>query len=123
MVEKAAPAMNLVMGQVKILKRGEKLSSENNNNGRIALAENPNVNNNAKKTEECLGLVLGSTDLLGPGPAETVQKQVRVWDSKNGRYAGSAFVASPPPSSVPVPVFLGKNGAATTDLRRLLRLE
>lgn len=115
MVEKA-PATNLVMGQVKILKRGEKLSSENS---RAALDENPTVR---AKSEECLDLVLGSTDRLGPNP-ETVQKEVMVWDSRDGIYAGSAFVASPPPSSVPVPVFLGKNGAATTDLRRLLRLE
>lgn len=113
------PASNLVMGQVKILKRGEKLSQENNRPSPAPSAEVPEAR---ATSEECLDLVLGSTDRLGPNP-ETVQKQVRVWDSKDGVYAGSAFVASPPPSSVPIPVFLGKNGAATGDLRRLLRLD
>ncbi|CAL0325686.1 unnamed protein product [Lupinus luteus] len=67
---------NLVIGQVKILKRGEKLSMEN--------------------------------------------RPVKV--KKEMMYAGSAFVTSPPPSFVPVPGFLGRNDAATNDLRRLLRL-
>lgn len=100
------PGANLVMGQVKILKRGEKL---------------PEI---VAKTEERFDLGLGSTDRLGPDP-ETLQKVIRVSDLKDGMYAGSAFVSSPPPSSVPVPWFLGKkNGAAaTSDLRRLLRLD
>ncbi|KAK7304767.1 hypothetical protein VNO77_42654 [Canavalia gladiata] len=77
------PGVNLVMGQVKILKRGEKLSPEYD---RKVLADS---------TDEGLDLVLGSTDRLGPDP-----------------------------SSVPVPGFLGKkNGAATSGLRRLLRLD
>ncbi|XP_057500762.1 uncharacterized protein LOC130784792 [Actinidia eriantha] len=72
-------------------------------------------------------LVVCSTDRLGPDP-ENVQKQVRVSDSKvvDGLYAGSAtFLASPPPSSLPVPDFFMKkknNDAATSDLRRLLNL-
>lgn len=104
------PAKNLVMGQVKILKRGEKLGQTRNG-----------FNNN----KEDVDLVLGSTDRLGPDP-ETVQQQIRVSEFKvvDGVYAGSAFVASPPPSSLPVPGFLGKmNGSATSDLRRLLRLD
>ena len=52
-----------------------------------------------------------------------VQRQIMVPVPKDVIYAGSAFVASPPPSSVPVPAFLGKNGAATSDLRRLLGLD
>ncbi|KAA8522912.1 hypothetical protein F0562_009335 [Nyssa sinensis] len=73
-------------------------------------------------------LVLSSTDRLGPEP-ETVQKQIRVSDSKvvDGLYAGSsAFLASPPPSSLPFPAFFAKgknNDMATSDLRRLLRLD
>ncbi|XP_020205848.1 uncharacterized protein LOC109791009 [Cajanus cajan] len=109
---KAPSPATLVMGQVKILKRGEKLSLHNNNN-------NNSING---KTEVGLDLLLGSTDRLGPDPL-TVQKQIRVSDSANGVYAGSAFVSSPHPSSVPVPGFLGRNGAATSDLRRLLRLD
>ncbi|TKY54742.1 hypothetical protein E2542_SST19154 [Spatholobus suberectus] len=107
---KAPSPVNLVMGQVKILKRGEKLSLENNH---------PEVR---AKGELGLDLLLGSTDRLGPDPL-TVQKQIRVSDPSNGVYAGSAFVSSPHPSSVPVPGFLGRNGAATSDLRRLLRLD
>ncbi|KAI4335602.1 hypothetical protein L6164_014236 [Bauhinia variegata] len=113
------PAANLVMGQVKILKRGEKLSSENTHRGIGVSAENRKM---GAKSEEDFDLVLGSTDRLGPDPV-TVQKQIRVSEFKDGIYAGSAFVTSPPPSSVPVPGFLGKNGAATIDLRRLLRLD
>ncbi|OIW18616.1 hypothetical protein TanjilG_13368 [Lupinus angustifolius] len=73
----------LVIGQVKILKRGEKLSLENNR-------------------------------------TVMVKKQR---DSKEMMYAGSAFVTSPPPCFVPFPGFLGRNDAATNDLRRLLRLD
>ena len=74
----------------------------------------------AVKAMENSDLVLGSTDRFGPDPI-TMQKQIRV--SKDVIYAGSGFVSSPPPSSVPVPAFLGKNGVATSDLRRLLRLD
>ncbi|KAG5559503.1 hypothetical protein RHGRI_009137 [Rhododendron griersonianum] len=92
-------AKNLVMGQVKILKRGEELRPPTD-------------------------LVAGPTDRLGPEP-ETVQKQIRVTDSK--LYAGSAvFLASPPPSSLPVPAFFSKKNrddTASSDLRRLLRLD
>ncbi|KAL2321149.1 hypothetical protein Fmac_030118 [Flemingia macrophylla] len=68
-----------------------------------------------------LDFLLGLTDKLGPDPL-TVQKQIRVSDSTNGVYAGSVFVSSPHPSSVPVPGFLGRNVAAS-DLRWLLRLD
>lgn len=92
-------AKNLVMGEVKILKRGEELRPPTD-------------------------LVAGPTDRLGPEP-ETVQKQIRVTDSK--LYAGSAvFLASPPPSSLPVPAFFSKKNRddkASSDLRRLLRLD
>ncbi|KAI4344240.1 hypothetical protein L6164_011488 [Bauhinia variegata] len=113
------PTANLVMGQVKILKRGEKLVSDN---AHRAIGVSAEIRKMRAKSEEDLDLVLGSTDRLGPDP-ETVQKQIRVSEFKDGIYAGSAFVTSPPPSSVPVPAFLGKNGAATSDLRRLLRLD
>jgi hypothetical protein len=104
------PAKNLVMGQVKILKRGEKLVQ---------------TRNGCDSNKENLDLVLGSTNRLGPDP-DMVQKQIKVSEFKvvDGIYAGSAFVASPPPSSLPLPGFLGKkHGSATSDLRRLLRLD
>lgn len=117
---KSTAASNLVMGQVKILKRGEKLSPEiQSSHGEIAV---PAENHKVRVTNEGdLNLILGTTDRFGPDPI-TMQKQIRVSESKDGIYAGSAFVSSPPPSSVPVPFFLGKNGSATSDLIRLLRL-
>lgn len=117
---KSTAASNLVMGQVKILKRGEKLSPEIPiSQGGIAV---PVVNHKVRVTNEGdLDLILGTTDRFGPDPV-TMQKQIRVSESKNGIYAGTAFASSPPPSSVPVPFFLGKNGSATSDLIRLLRL-
>ncbi|KAK7840081.1 hypothetical protein CFP56_017184 [Quercus suber] len=65
------------------------------------------------------GDIRGSISLIH-GP-----KQIRVaeFNAVDGIYAGSAFVTSPPPSSLPVPGFLGKNGPATSDLRRLLGLD
>ncbi|XP_019414218.1 PREDICTED: uncharacterized protein LOC109326036 isoform X2 [Lupinus angustifolius] len=119
------PGSNLVMGQVKILKRGEKLPE-------IAKSDECFDSSLGSVAEigESFDLGLGSTDRLGPDPATVknqikVQKQIRVLDLKDGVYAGSNFdVASPPPSSVPVPIFLGKkNGASTSGLRRLLRLD
>ncbi|KAK7281492.1 hypothetical protein RIF29_09542 [Crotalaria pallida] len=143
------PGTNLVMGQVKILKRGEKLPE-------IAKRDEGS-DRSLRSSEENLDVGLGSTDRLGPDPSTVkkevmVKKQIRVSDLKDGSkkqirvsnlkdvtkeqnrvldlrngmmYAGSNFdVASPPPSSVPVPLFLGKkNGSATSDLRRLLRLD
>lgn len=98
------------MGQVRILKRGEELSKP------MKIAEDRGL-----ATDE--DFVLSSTDRLGPDP-ETVQKHVRVSD---GLYAGPAsLLASPPPSSLPFPAFFAKEkktDAATSDLRRLLRLD
>ncbi|KAF2303759.1 hypothetical protein GH714_023324 [Hevea brasiliensis] len=81
-------AKNLVMGQVKILKRGEQL---------------------AKPTSEKIRLTEAN--------------------KANGFYAGSAFITSPPPSSLPLPAFFMKkcvvgvkNTDATSDLRRILGL-
>ncbi|CAL9028121.1 unnamed protein product [Prunus brigantina] len=117
------PAKNLVMGQVKILRRGEALSPEKNNRGLGVVSGD--AGKPRAKSEDVPDLVLGSTDRLGPDP-ETVQKQIKVAEFKvmDAIYAGSsAFYASPPPSSVPLPAFLGRNGTATSDLRRLLRLD
>ncbi|CAN6540667.1 unnamed protein product [Malus baccata var. baccata] len=117
------PGKNLVIGQVKILRRGEDLNPEKNNRG-FGVAARDDRKPKAKK-ENDPDLVLGSTDRLGPDP-ETVQKQIKAAEFKvmDAIYAGSsAFYASPPPSSVPLPRFLGRNGTATSDLRRLLRLD
>lgn len=94
-----SPPKTLALGQVKILKRGEPLSP-------------PSLS-------PATDLGLCSTDRLGPEP-KTMKEQI-------GVYAGAAiFVASPPPSSLPVPAFCSmkeKNAAATCDIRRLLGLK
>ncbi|KAM5548122.1 hypothetical protein ABKV19_002198 [Rosa sericea] len=120
------PGKNLVMGQVKILRRGEALNPATEDE--IVVGAGGRDDRKAReKSVECSDsdLMLGSTDRLGPDP-ETVQKQIKVAEFKvmDAIYAGSgAYYASPPPSSVPLPAFLAKNGAATSDLRRLLRLD
>lgn len=109
-----AAAGNLIMGQVKILKRGEDLKEKKPTSPKsvIAAAENEN------------------RGLLGPDP-ESVRTQIRLTASKRvpGFYAGSsACIASPPPSSLPLPAFFSKksvdsiDGEATTALLKALRL-
>ena len=112
-------AANLVMGQVKILKRGEKLNPEDDRKRMGVSVENRKIR---AKSEEDLDLVLGSRDRFGPQQM-MAQKQITISEFKDGIYAGSAIFKSPPPSSVPVPAFLGTNGAATNYLRRLLQLD
>uniref|UniRef100_A0A5B7BCB2 Uncharacterized protein n=1 Tax=Davidia involucrata TaxID=16924 RepID=A0A5B7BCB2_DAVIN len=113
------PAKNLVMGQVKILRRGEELKESPAAKDRAS-----EVGEKKAKVEDSDDLVLSSTDRLGPEP-EMVPKQARLTDF----YAGSAIIASPPPSSLPFPAFftkkcvLSKTDDATTDLRRILRLD
>uniref|UniRef100_A0A2P2QPK0 Uncharacterized protein MANES_06G040800 n=1 Tax=Rhizophora mucronata TaxID=61149 RepID=A0A2P2QPK0_RHIMU len=92
------PAKALVMGQVKILKRGEPLG---------VLAENREPK---AKSDEDPDLLLGSIHRMEPA-SEMFQKQMRVRQINrvvDRVFAGTACVASPPPSSLPVPVFLGK---------------
>lgn len=99
-----------VMGQVKILKRGETLPDT------AAPAPAADVFKKADRRKSDLG----STDRLGPNP------ELVPVDRVAGFYAGSSmFVASPPPSSVPLPAFFTKKTVtdATSDLRRILRLD
>lgn len=133
------PTKNLVVGQVKILKRGEVFSSSPPEKDQLqieVLSTSPPEKNQLQivsvqnrkprsKGVENLDLALGSTDRLGPEP-DAVQKQIRVPDLKvaDSLYAGSGtFYSSPPPSSLPLPAFLSKNDAATSDLIRMLRLD
>lgn len=116
------------MGQVTILRRGEK------------------VDQNAAKVPPPSDLtVVSSTERLGPEPA-MVGRHVRIRElSPSSKvigskavvmnpaiYAGSAFAVSPAPESLPLPSFSKKkeevgvvavDASATRDLRRLLRLE
>lgn len=103
-----------VLGQVKILKRGEQLPKLS-----PAKAVSQPINIEKKKDVD---LDLGSTHRLGPDP-DRVQTQICF--RSTGFYAGSAFFTSPPPSSLPVPAFFTKKNNiddATCDLRRMLGL-
>lgn len=102
--QKASPLKNLVVGQVKILKRGEELTGTASD----------------KESREEPDLDLALTEKLGPDP---VSVPVLF-------YAGaSASVASPPPSSLPLPAFFTKKCVSpktedvASDLRRILRLD
>lgn len=104
---------NIVMGQVKILKRGEPLPDMNK---QLVGEAKP-----ASRHDE--EMILSSAGRLGPDP-DLVHKQIRASDF----YAGSGpIVASPHPSSLPFPALLAKkekkSDAATMDLLRILRLD
>ncbi|CAN1328136.1 hypothetical protein LINPERPRIM_LOCUS34351 [Linum perenne] len=120
------PGNNFVMGEVKILKRGELLDSVEKKTTTQATGGLKMEKGKKKEEKVVADLGLGSTDRLGPEP-ETVQKEIRVQEFNSNKvvegmvYAGSAFFTSPPPSSLPVPAFLGKDDA-TAGLRRLLGL-
>ncbi|XP_043720753.1 uncharacterized protein LOC122668227 [Telopea speciosissima] len=109
------------MGQVTILKRGEILKPSEED--RV-----PEVVEEEVKFYEVLDLC--STDRLGPEP-EMVPKQIGFADIKSidCSFAGSSFLSSPPPSSLPLPGFFTKkvlrrnNDVATMDLRRILQLD
>ncbi|KAL4579318.1 hypothetical protein LXL04_015459 [Taraxacum kok-saghyz] len=162
-----AIAKNLVMGQVKILKRGEPLdepttvlkemSDRKVSNGTATTTPTKDVvvDRNvskvstanrrvlpSKKKSEKKGsfsisnpknndtniddFALSSTNRLGPDPA-MVPKQMKK-NIAEFFFAGSAFVDSPPPSSLPLPGFFTKNFVTavkddpSTDLRRILGL-
>lgn len=99
---RSTPKGSLVMGKVKILKRGEALTKDEKD---------------GKKNEnhDSIEMVLSR---LGPEP-EMVPKQIRL---AADFYAGSAFDASPPPSSLPVPEFFIKKRAPEVDLPKKIDL-
>lgn len=151
----ASPAKSLVLGQVKILKRGEQLSKTTPEKApQPAKTERRDEDLDLGSTD-CLGLDpeqltkttvkkapqpaksergdedvdLGSTNRLGPDP-KLVPTQICLTESNlaNGFYAGSAFVTSPPPSSLPLPAFFMKKSVgvnkdyASSELCKLLGL-
>ncbi|GAV82185.1 hypothetical protein CFOL_v3_25637, partial [Cephalotus follicularis] len=141
MVAPKFPAKNLIMGQVKILKRGEELVNTAPDSPLKGEESIPMMPDLSKKGETPivkkfggfadLGSDLGSTDRLGPDP-ELMATQIRLTSNSNrvvGFYAGSACITSPPPSSLPLPAFFTKkcvsikNNDATSDLIRMLRLD
>lgn len=108
----AFSAKNIVMGQVKILKRGEPLPDMSKQLvGRAKPAD--------RHDEE---MILSSTGRLGPDP-DLVQKQIRASDF----YAGLGPIVPPHPSSLPFPALLAKkvkkSDAATMVLLRMLKLD
>lgn len=161
----AVVAKNLVMGQVKILKRGEALDNESSStvlkdvndrkvsNGTATTPPPKDLAGDRKVFRDSTGgrkvlpvkkkpekekekktfsnsnpkidadFALSSTDRLGPDP-EMVPKQMKK-NIAEFFFAGSAFVDSPPPSSLPLPGFFTKNFVKddpSTDLRRMLGL-
>ncbi|KAK9945933.1 hypothetical protein M0R45_011423 [Rubus argutus] len=99
-VQKTPVPQNLVIGQVKILKRGEELPKP-------APFQPPSKENRSPQKQNQKVPDLGSTDRFGSEPGE----------------------ASPPPSSVPLPSFFSKNRVvvsntdeAASELLKLLRL-
>ncbi|XP_019084202.1 PREDICTED: uncharacterized protein LOC104707897 [Camelina sativa] len=101
-----SPAANLVMGEVKILKRGETLSAFNNkeNNSSCDVTRRPV---SKKMMNNDVDLIVSSTNRLGPEP-ETVKKQIGAL-KRLEIFAGAGCSISPLPSSVPIPCFLEKN--------------
>ncbi|KAL5055123.1 hypothetical protein RYX36_035805, partial [Vicia faba] len=98
--DRTVALVNLVMGQVKILNRGEKLSLEINDRGLVLKVMDLDLDLDKRD------LVLGSTNRFGPKPV-VMQKRIRISKSnlKDIIYAGSAFFTSPPPSFVLIPFF------------------
>uniref|UniRef100_A0A7N0RG58 Uncharacterized protein n=1 Tax=Kalanchoe fedtschenkoi TaxID=63787 RepID=A0A7N0RG58_KALFE len=111
----------LVMGKVRILKRGENLNpnvSASVNEGKSRLVRGRSVS--FEKEED---VILCSTDRLGPDP-EVLREQMRV--AVEDGFAGGV-VTSPPPSSVPFPIRINVNkfdaASVALDLRRMLKLD
>ncbi|XP_010456089.1 PREDICTED: uncharacterized protein LOC104737580 [Camelina sativa] len=105
-IKSPAANTNLVMGQVKILKRGEALSAFNNkeNNSSCDVTRRPVTK---KMVNNDVDLIVSSTNRLGPEP-ETVRKQIGAF-KRLEIFAGAGCSISPLPSSVPIPCFLEKN--------------
>lgn len=122
----APPAKSLVVGHVRILKRGEVVASP-------ATAPESKVETGAERTEEVAASVSPAPE-TAQSRAQKAEPAARVSAGPDrvlaGFYAGSAFITSPPPSSVPMPAFFNKKTDGlvgfvdpTSDLRRLLRLD
>ncbi|EOA22799.1 hypothetical protein CARUB_v10003517mg [Capsella rubella] len=103
-IKSPAANNNLVMEQVKILKRGETLSAfSNKENSGCDVTRRPVL----KKTVNDTDLIVTSTNRLGPEP-EILMKQIGAF-KRLEIFAGAGCSISPLPSSVPIPCFLEKN--------------
>ncbi|KAF8110887.1 hypothetical protein N665_0078s0077 [Sinapis alba] len=107
---------NVVVGQIRILKRGEEIPKKTAD----LVVEKPD---------------LVSTQRIGPDPC-LIPTQIRLSDRKSKKtvvpfYAGPVTMTSPPPSDVPLPAFFTTKKSvslfqatdATNDIIRMLRLD
>ncbi|CAF2147505.1 unnamed protein product [Brassica napus] len=114
-VEKS-PNKNVVVGQVRILKRGEEIPKKTLE----LVVEKTNL------VVEKPDLV--STQRIGPDPC-LIPSQIRLSDRKSKKttvvpfYAGPVTMTSPPPSDVPLPAFFTTKKDATNHIIKLLRLD
>ncbi|XP_068312489.1 uncharacterized protein [Pyrus communis] len=131
-VQKFPVPQNLVMGQVKILKRGEEIPKTapapplQKQNFKPQVPAPPPQKQNPKPQAPDLG----NTNRMGPEPKRVPKLSKQADRNRTARfYAGSSScIASPPPSSLPLPSFFAKKGVATntdaaaSELLKLLRL-
>uniref|UniRef100_A0A1J3FWP8 Uncharacterized protein n=1 Tax=Noccaea caerulescens TaxID=107243 RepID=A0A1J3FWP8_NOCCA len=113
-----SPAANtkLVMGQVKILKRGEALSAFQNKEN-ISCVDRDDEKKRPVSRIKDVDLIVSTTTRIGPEP-KIVQKQIGACKGLKivaGKYAGTGCSVSPPPSSVPIPCFLEKSNLLKED--------
>ncbi|PIA45688.1 hypothetical protein AQUCO_01600132v1 [Aquilegia coerulea] len=116
------PAKKLVMGQVKILKRGEEIDNNIKKEEQSRSVVETKVVKIAEKSKLKEVSDVFSNNRLGPEP-EMIPKEIRLADLKSVNseiFAGSAFVSSPSPNSLPIPSSFTKQVIATKDLRRIL---
>ncbi|AEE82115.1 hypothetical protein AtNW77_Chr4g0274151 [Arabidopsis thaliana] len=100
-VKSPAANPNLVMEQVKILKRGETLSAFNKNKENIS---SDDTRRPVLKMIKDVDLIVSATNRIGPEP-EILMKQIGALGLQS--FAGANCSLSPPPSCVPIPCFLG----------------
>ncbi|KAF8035850.1 hypothetical protein BT93_C1772 [Corymbia citriodora subsp. variegata] len=121
----APPAKSPIMGRVRILKRGEEMASPATTVESKVVAEAERKVEVARSVSPALEMAQAPTQKAEPARPSAGPDRVLA-----GFYAGSAFITSPPPSSVPMPAFFAKKTGGmegfvdpTSDLRRLLRLD
>lgn len=142
------PSKAFVMGEVKLLRRGEEpMGTASNSAPADRLDESDQSRSKPHPAVAPTGNRFVESDrVVGPAPEPVTQpnrattefgrveitKQKEITEPVSQLvdfYAGGAFITSPPPSSLPVPAFCGRKTDslrfvnATNDLRKLLRLE
>ncbi|KAM6543984.1 hypothetical protein CsatB_008431 [Cannabis sativa] len=128
-VEKPHHVGSFFTGQIKILKRGEELKEKVTTMTKTTTKSA--VDASPPRKEHCRLTNPESPGLLGPEPL-SIQTRIRSQEPTRTSlfYAGSTVcIASPPPSSLPLPVFSKKGVASTINLEatsvllKVLRLD